>query len=65
MSCIEGKGGGKDICWSIIEYLLFRCIQALDELEELGIAPLMLKKQPDIVSTIHRICKYIGPSGFR
>jgi hypothetical protein len=42
-----------------------RCIQALDELQELGIAPLMLKKQPDIVSTVKKICQYIGPSGFR
>jgi len=42
-----------------------RCIQALDELQELGIAPLMLKKQPDIVTTVKRICKYVGPNEFR
>ena len=29
-----------------------RCITALDELNELAVAPLMLKKQPDIVTTI-------------
>ena len=29
-----------------------RCIQALDELNELALTPLMLKKQPDIVTTI-------------
>ena len=28
------------------------CINALDELNELALAPLMLKKQPDIVTTI-------------
>eukprot|EP00088_Acartia_fossae_P008305 TRINITY_DN1395_c0_g1_i7.p1 TRINITY_DN1395_c0_g1~~TRINITY_DN1395_c0_g1_i7.p1 ORF type:complete len:465 (+),score=147.97 TRINITY_DN1395_c0_g1_i7:47-1441(+) len=42
-----------------------RCIQALDELRELGLAPLMLKKQPDIVTTIRRVRKYIGPHEFR
>ena len=29
-----------------------QCITALDELNELALAPLMLKKQPDIVTTI-------------
>ena len=29
-----------------------RCISALEELSELEVAPLMLKKQPDIVTTI-------------
>lgn len=29
-----------------------QCITALDELNELALAPLMLKKQPDIVNTI-------------
>ena len=29
-----------------------QCITALDELNELSLAPLMLKKQPDIVTTI-------------
>ena len=28
------------------------CISALDELNELALAPLMLKKQPDVVTTI-------------
>ena len=28
------------------------CITALDELSELEVVPLMLKKQPDIVTTI-------------
>ena len=44
---------------------ILRCIQALDELQELGIAPLMLKKQPDIVTTVKRISKYVGPNDFR
>jgi len=42
-----------------------RCIQALEELGDLGIAPLMLKKQPDIVSTVKRLRKYVGPHGYR
>ena len=29
-----------------------RCITALEELGELAVVPLMLKKQPDIVTTI-------------
>merc|ERR1719323_1487727 len=37
------------------------CISALDELNELALAPLMLKKQPDVVTTIRRLRKYIGP----
>ena len=28
------------------------CISALDELNELALAPLMLKKQPDVVTTV-------------
>ena len=35
-----------------------RCISALDELLELRVLPLMLKKQPDIVSTVRRL-RYI------
>ena len=40
-----------------------RCITALDELNELALAPLMLKKQPDIVTTIryNKILKYASP----
>jgi len=41
-----------------------RCITALDELNELALAPLMLKKQPDIVTTIRRLRKYIGPQSY-
>jgi len=41
-----------------------RCITALDELNELAVAPLMLKKQPDIVTTIRRLRKYIGPQSY-
>jgi len=42
-----------------------RCIQALDEIQALGILPLMLKKQPAIVTTIRRSRKYVGPVDFR
>jgi len=41
-----------------------RCITALDELNELAVVPLMLKKQPDIVTTIRRLRKYIGPQSY-
>merc|ERR1712176_316026 len=41
-----------------------RCIEALDDLNELAVAPLMLKKQPDIVTTIRRLRKYIGPQAY-
>jgi len=40
------------------------CISALDELNELALAPLMLKKQPDVVTTIRRLRKYIGPQDY-
>eukprot|EP00088_Acartia_fossae_P037498 TRINITY_DN386_c0_g1_i5.p1 TRINITY_DN386_c0_g1~~TRINITY_DN386_c0_g1_i5.p1 ORF type:complete len:445 (+),score=124.00 TRINITY_DN386_c0_g1_i5:59-1393(+) len=41
-----------------------RCISALEELNELAIVPFMLKKQPDIVTTVRRLRKYIGPHSF-
>ena len=31
------------------------CITALDELNELALSPLMLKKQPDVVTTIRYV----------
>jgi len=37
------------------------CITALVELGQLDIKPLMIKKQPDIVTTIRRLRKYVGP----
>jgi len=40
------------------------CIKSLDELNELALTPLMLKKQPDIVTTIRRLRKYIGPQNY-
>jgi len=41
-----------------------RCISALEELNELPVEPFMLKKQPDIVTTVRRLKKYIGPQSF-
>jgi len=41
-----------------------RCISALEELNVLSLAPFMLKKQPDIVTTVRRLRKYIGPHKF-
>lgn len=40
------------------------CILALDDLNELAIMPLMIKKQPDIVTTIRRLRKYVGPQEY-
>ena len=37
---------------TLLTLLSSQCISALDELNELALAPLMLKKQPDIVTTI-------------
>jgi len=38
-----------------------KCLELLDELYQMPITPLMLKKQPDIVTTIRKLRKYIGP----
>ena len=38
-----------------------RCITLAGELQSLAIKPLMLKKQPDIVTTVRKMRKYIGP----
>jgi len=38
-----------------------RCLTLGKELESLAIVPLMLKKQPEIVTTIRRMRKYVGP----
>merc|ERR1719509_627207 len=40
------------------------CISALEDLSELAIKPLMIKKQPDIVTTIRRLRKYAGPQEY-
>jgi len=38
-----------------------KCLDLLDELYQMPVTPLMLKKQPDIVTTIRKLRKYIGP----
>ncbi len=38
-----------------------RCINALEELSSLALHPLMLKKQPQIVTTVRKLRKYVGP----
>jgi len=40
---------------------MIKCIGFLDELLGMPVAPLMFKKQPDIVTTIRKLRKYIGP----
>lgn len=42
-----------------------RCVAALEELRELNVMPLMLKKQPDIVTTVKKLRIYVGPKNFR
>ena len=39
-----------------------RCIELLEELSSLSVTKLMLKKQPEIVLTIRKARKYVGPS---
>merc|ERR1719510_1637555 len=38
-----------------------KCLDLLGELYQMPITPLMLKKQPDIVTTLRKLRKYIGP----
>lgn len=38
-----------------------KCLEYLDELLTMPVAPLMFKRQPDIVTTIRKLRKYIGP----
>jgi len=38
-----------------------RCISLISELQSLAIQPLMLKKLPNIVMTLRKVRKYIGP----
>ena len=40
---------------------LKRCLTICDEVQKLAIVPLMLKKHPEIVATIRRMRKYVGP----
>ena len=40
---------------------LKRCLTICDEVKKLAIVPLMLKKHPEIVATIRRMRKYVGP----
>ena len=40
---------------------LKRCLTISDEVQKLAIVPLMLKKHPEIVATIRRMRKYVGP----
>merc|ERR1719186_1654218 len=40
------------------------CIDALEELDKMFLDPFMLKKQPEIVTTIRRLRKYVGPQGY-
>ncbi len=38
-----------------------KCLDALDKFDLVTLTPLMLKKQPDFVTTIRKIRKYVGP----
>jgi len=38
-----------------------KCLEHLEELTAMPVAPLMFKKQPEIVTTMRKLRKYIGP----
>ena len=38
-----------------------KCLEHLNSLHTLPVTPLMLKKQPSIVTTIRKLRKYVGP----
>jgi len=38
-----------------------KCLEHLEELSAMPVAPLMFKKQPEIVTTMRKLRKYIGP----
>ena len=40
---------------------LDRCLKLADEIKEMAITPLMLKKHPDIVTTVRKMRRYVGP----
>lgn len=40
---------------------LERCLKLADQIKEMAITPLMLKKHPDIVTTVRKMRKYVGP----
>ena len=40
---------------------LERCLKLVDQTKEIAITPLMLKKNPAIVTTARKMRKYIGP----
>jgi len=40
---------------------LERCLKLADQIKEMAITPLMLKKHPDIVATVRKMRNYVGP----
>ena len=40
---------------------LDRCLKLADEIKGMAITPLMLKKHPDIVTTVRKMRRYVGP----
>lgn len=38
-----------------------KCLKLMDEMHQMSITPLMLKKQPHVVTTVRKLRKYIGP----
>ena len=55
---------GLDIqkCLSLQNPQFDRCMEILKDLNNLKISQLMLKKQPHVVKSIHKICTYVGTS---
>ena len=49
-------------CLSLENPKLDQCLEILKDLNNLEISQLMLKKQPQVVKSIHKICTYVGTS---
>jgi len=49
-------------CLSLENPQLDQCMEILMDMNNLKISQLMLKKQPQVVKSIHKICSYVGTS---
>jgi len=49
-------------CLSLENPQLDQCMDILKDMEKLPFTKLMLKKQPQVVKSIHKICSYVGTS---
>jgi len=49
-------------CLSLHYPKLDKCLQILRSIQNLPVTPLMLKKQPQVVQSLQKICSYVGPN---